>query len=61
VLDEQWDYVIDTWTGKVTHTNGEPVEYEITPCCEGDPVGSDTGSIKPLSDLQPVTNQYRLK
>ena len=61
MLDD-YDQVIDTWTGKVTFANGElvPAPYAV-PCCEGDPVDSDTGSIKPLSELQPVTNQYRLK
>ena len=52
VFVEQWDYVIDTWTGKVTHTNGEPVEYEITPCCEGVPV--DVMVEPPHAELQSV-------
>ena len=49
-----YDYVIDTWTGKVTHTNGEPVAYEIGPCCEGAPV-EVMG--EPPYEIQPVTNQ----
>ena len=61
VLDD-YDQVIDTWTGKVTFVNGElvPAPY-VGPCCEGDPVDSDTGPIEPLPEIQPVTNQNRLK
>jgi len=47
--------VLDTWTGKVTFPNGElvPAPYSV-PCCEGDPVDSDTGPIQPLPELQSV-------
>ena len=51
----EYDYVIDTWTGKVTHTNGEPVAYEVAPCCEGVPV--EVLGEPPHVELQPFTNQ----
>ena len=50
---DNYEQVIDTWTGKVTFLNGEPVSYAV-PCCEGDPVDSDTGPIEPLPEIQPV-------
>ena len=52
---DNYEQVIETWTGKVAFANGElvPAPYAV-PCCEGDPVDSDTGSIKPLSEFQPV-------